>query len=74
MKTAAHLFAFLLVIALAGCKEEPKPAPPPEPPPAQPGPKGTTIKVDKDGVEIESREGDVKVTPDSARIEVPPKK
>lgn len=69
-----HFFALLLAMALAGCREEPKPTPPPEPPPVQPDPKGTSIKVGEVGVEVESREGDVKVSPDSVSIELPPKK
>ncbi|HMC98303.1 MAG TPA: hypothetical protein VKG92_11645 [Flavobacteriales bacterium] len=75
MKNPIALLAFFTLLATAGCRDEPSPKPPPEPPPAQPTPppKGTTVNVGEGGVEVQSQGGDVRVSPDSAHIEIKPK-
>ena len=67
----------LAVLLLASCGEpEPKPVPPPKnpaPPPAEES-RGTSIEVDGNGVRIESVDGDLGVSGDSAVIRVEPKR
>ncbi len=68
------LITLAAVLVITACNDEPPPKPPAEPPPAQPAPKGTSIEVDEDGVKVESKDADVRISEDSARIELPPKK
>ena len=72
MRTTPHLITLFAFIFLLSCKNEPKPAPPPEPAPVEKE-KGTSVKAGKEGVEVESPDADVKITEDSASIEIPPK-
>ncbi|MBL7951755.1 MAG: hypothetical protein JNM62_08540 [Flavobacteriales bacterium] len=71
----------LAIVALlfTACSDEPKPNVPAEPPPAQPSPAatpekpGTSIELGEGGVKVESKDIEVNVGTDTARVVVPNK-
>ncbi len=74
MKISTILFAFVASIALAACSSEPAPANAAEPAATEAKPEtGTSISVGEGGVAIESKDGSVNVSTDSARIDLNPK-
>lgn len=69
----------IATLLFAACSTEPKPNVPAEPPPAQPGPaattekSGTSIELGDDGVKVESKDIEVNVGVDTARVVLPGK-
>lgn len=74
MKYLLPILAFSALTTLVCCKENPKDPPPPEPAPV-PAPatqeqKGTSVVIGEGGVQVESKDVDVKVTTDTAGVKV----
>lgn len=65
----------IATLALSACSPEPKPNVPPETPPAQPnnGTKGTSIELGDEGVKVQSKDLNVQVGSDTARVVLPGK-
>jgi hypothetical protein len=76
MRSTYFIAAVALAEALAACGPDPKPTPPPETPPAQPtpAPKGTSVTVDGNSVDVQSSGAEISIGKDSAHIVVPEKK
>jgi len=75
MGRPTHLLLTILTIALSACGGEDKPQAPPEPPSAQPDNvnKGTSIELGDGGVKVESKDLEVELGTDTARIVLPGK-
>ncbi len=75
IRTTLLLLTLAVLITLSACGGEDKPQAPLEAPPAQPGeaPKGTSIEFGDDGVSVESKDLEVQLGTDTARVVLPGK-